>query len=368
MDEIELLLAEVNELMSSVIRVSLLTIRAVITEVAEELSVFVWNVSWGVEWILTELVDIIYDAGLGEWHELQTIIWMVSDYLFDIAEEVAYRIEKYVAELNNMLDYLIVRFDKELSRIDNQVTELYQQRIFAIYGRIGELSIAINAPPSYLEDAIQNAKIFALSVSSYIGLSWSQFQIDWDTGLNNLLNRISNSIEAYKLNPQQIKVDLEQELIKPAYEIKLSVQRERAAQTNLVIDDINILISETEINQQQITEIRQEALELWELTIEPALLEITENFENWQRNIYQPDIDLIRGLMVYVFRDLRQHTELMNNLSNRFNFAGDILQRIDLLPETQRLLQEAKITEVSSRTLRTNTKSWMDKVSEERIV
>jgi len=366
MSEIELLLAEVTELINNIVKVSLLTIEAVIAEIGEELSNFIWWVTGGIEWIVTELANMLYEVTNVSFYDIDNIVWMMSNYLYDIADDVIDSINHIVNLFTNITTLLITKVDTDLTTIDLQVTEHYQQRMFAIYGRIGQLSIAIDAPPSYLEEAIQNAKIFVLSVSSYTGLSWYQFQIDWDTGLTNLLNRISNSITLYRKNPQQIKVDLEQELIRPAYEIKLNSQRNRREQVNLVTENIRVLTNNIEDNFQEIVDIKNEAFLLWKETIEPELKQIIESLDNWKKYIYEPETDILRRAFVYVFEDLSRRAADIVNILKRFNFAGDILKRVDLLSDTERLLQEDKIAEVTSRTLRDNTDSWLSMAEEKR--
>ena len=368
MDELELLINEITDLTGAVIEAVVLTLESVISEVAEELSVFVWNVAWGVEWIVYALADILYDMGLVDWIDVDNLVWVLSNYLYDIAQGVAIRINGFVASLNNMLNSLLVAVDNQLTRIDEQVTEDYRQRMFLIYGRIGELSIAINAPPSYLEEAIENAKIFALSVSSSLGLSWWDFQISWDIGLTNLLNLINNSIPAYRANPQQIKTDLETAIIRPAYELKLTTQRNQTEEINDVIHTIDTLSLDVADNYLLILEAEETVEDLMRLTIEPALAQITDDVENWRQHTYQPSIDLLRGLLVFVATDVSVHRSLINNLANRFNYPGDILKRIDILPNTERISQENKIAEVASRTLRQNTELWMQTVAGETTI
>ncbi len=365
MDELELLINEITDLTGTVIGAVVLTLESIISEVAEELSVFVWNVAWGIEWMVYELADMLYEAGLVEWWDVDNLVRVLSNYLYNIAQDVAIRINGFVVSLNNMLNSLLVAVNNQLDNIDEQVTEDYRQRMFLIYGRISELSIAINAPPSYLEEAIQNAKIFALSVSSSLGLSWWDFQISWDIGLTNLLNHINNSVPAYRANPQQIKTDLEIAIIRPAYDLKIEAQRRQTEDLTSIIQTADTLALDVADNYLLILEAEETIETLMELTIEPALNQITEDVENWRRHTYQPAIDLIRGLLAFLATDISAHRGLIADLANRFNYAGDILKRIDILPDTERISQESKIAEVTSRVFNRNAMAWRNFVAAE---
>lgn len=366
MTEIELDLSEIAAAINGAIESLVSLLNNVITQIGNEVGVFMSYLIWNFDYVVVELVNILADYDSDTWYFVGDLVERFNLYIYELGYFLVQRINQTVQQFNALSNLVALSIEQELNQIDESITEQYQQRVFAIYGKVGQLSIAINAPPSYLEDAIQNARIFVLSVSAYVGLSYAKFQLDWYIGLNNLLNHINNSIALYRINPQQIRVDLENLLIKPAFEIKAAAQRNRAEQAITFTDNFTQL--DTDINELRLSvlENKQEATDLWELTIKPQLKEIVDNFDKWTKEVYQKRVEKVNNDFAFYNSILYIHWEEIESIVKRLRFGGSLLQAIDLLPNIQRSEQESKIAEVASRTFRRNTDVWLDVVKEKR--
>ncbi|GAI95306.1 unnamed protein product, partial [marine sediment metagenome] len=251
-----------------------------------------WWLGYDIELIVQEVANIVLTSSWQGNYDSYDILWRISNWIWDAAESAGRNINALAEQFSQLCHALIAAVDKELGDIEAQVSEVYNARMFRIYGQIATLSIALDAPPSYLEEAIQNAKMFALSVSSYLGLSWERFQLDWQAGLTDLLNRISSDMALYRKNPQWIKVQLTESLLEPLYQLKVKAARYREEQRGMLTDKFEVLAGDIEKNARGLLEAEERAGDLWELTIRPELKKIMDHFEGWEKYTYLPRIKL----------------------------------------------------------------------------
>lgn len=366
MNELVAAIDDITALVNTAIETLILGLTQVVSTIGNEIGAFIVFLTYGFDAMLCELVNILVDYSEDSWYSPAATVESFSLYMYNIAIHLVGRINDSITQFTQFTTAIMLAIQQDLADIDNNVTAQYQQRVFAIYGRIGALSIAIDTSPSYLEDAIQNAKFFVLGVSGYVGLSYDKFQLDWDTGLTNLLNRIAGSISLYKANPQQIKLDLEVMLVRPAFDIMSASRLRRDNQVNALDDQFGQLNTEIQECRQSIIDNQHYVDDLWELIIEPELKRLAESFDSWVTNIYNERVDWVDNSLGFLARMAGEHRAKLDDIYRRLSFAGDILESIDLLPESQRSEQEHKIAEVSTRVFRDNADLWSAFVTSKR--
>lgn len=360
MFELELALSEITDTVNKALELVVSLLKQIVSQIGNEVGVFMTFLAYNFDYMLVEVVNALASFSDDSWFDVTYFVESFSSYMYELSQFFVQRINQTIQNFNQISNAILLIVQQQLNQIDNNVSEIYQQRVFAIYGDIGRLSIAINAPPSYLEDAIQNARIFVLGVSAYVGLSYDKFQMDWYIGLNNLLVKISNTIVLYRQNPQQIRIDLENLLIKPAFEIKFAAVKRKAEQSITIINDILELNDNSTQLRLSILENKQALIDLWTLTIQPELQQIRDDFDKWDTEVFQERVKWVDNTFAFMSSMLLEHWEKLDNIFERLRFGGDILQAIDLLPTAQQLEQEGKIAEVSSRTFRRTAEGWMD--------
>ena len=230
--------------------------------------------------------------------------------------------------------------------------------MFLIYDRLAAFATAINAPPGYLESAIQTAKVFALDVSSSLGLNYDLFMLDWDIGLNRLLQKIGNSIEFYKANPQQIKVDLEDQVIRPLYEMKIEAVRKREDQQTETVNLLAKIVPEIETIRQNAEVTGLEFAELIELVVLPAIETIRTERQTWLNDIYKARVENVDFNLRATFQNILENRFSLVDIIKQLLYPGDILAKVDLLGTSVRIDQENKIADVSSRSFIRDSEQW----------
>jgi hypothetical protein len=233
-----------------------------------------------------------------------------------------------------------------------------------IYGSIADFSKAINAPPSYLEENIQAARSFAMAISCLEGLSYYQFLADWNDGVNRLLIRIANSVSLYRENPQQIKVDIENNLIRPIFEIEIAKRRKQQELLTSLSNRIDILTSYSADCSLQIYENKQAIESLYELKLAPKLQQIEYFFETWKQDVYTTDKNTISQTFFEMFLDFTNVASDIAKVLGLLDYGGDLLLRIDKLSEAIRIEQEEKVADVSTRRFKELIPNWLSIVKE----
>lgn len=339
------------------------TIAAVVTEISIELATFTKIISVIGLHTTVNLLDDIFNLYSYEWIIANRSIQELNNRIDRLIYEQALRINNVVNSFDAITSVLFQHFEEQLSQIDNVVSPVYNERMFAIYGRISEFSIAINAPPSYLEEAIQNARFFAMSIACSAGLSYYRFQSDWDDGVAKLLIRITNSISLYRENPQWIKLDIEDSLIKPIFDIEVNNRRQERERLTILNNDVSNLQNLVTTHKLQIDENSIAIIDLYELKIKPALQEITDNFDNWKRDVYAPRDKLVDNSFVSLFLQIIDVAYEAKRILGLLDYGGDLLLRIDRLSDSKRIEQEEKMLDVTMRPYRRLVPEWLAEVS-----
>ena len=356
---------EVTRLMNDVTETLVSLLSSVVGQIAYEIDIFFDTATWNIGSILRSLVNTVSPWGFDEWLSAGEIITVLQSYMGIFAGGLTKQLDKIVLHIDDMIDTVFAQIKADTDLIDSLVTEHYQQRMFAIYGRIAEVSTAIDAPADYLEGCIQDAKVFAASSSAYAGMSWWNFQLAWDAALENLLRTIISSMSFYRSNPQRIKTDVEQLIVKPLYEVMISFtnsRNDRTYELNRLIENLAVNI---ELNISAIEENKYRAEQLWTAAIAASQAEFMEFFDKWNKNVYRRDWDQVSQAFVDMFSQIFDHTSQLFDIFGLLKLPGDLLKKINLLPGDKELAQAEKISEVASRVFRNEADDWL-KYSQEK--
>lgn len=356
--------SEVAAVISDIIRATADTISSVVAQLNQELTTYITTAGFVVSYSITQLINNTIGFYSYEWPIINAAIQDINDWLINLGNQEATKITNLLSNFDRITNILLSNFEQQLSAIDNTVTPYFNKRDFAIYGQIADFSKAINAPPSYLEENIQNARFFVMTIACLEGLSYYQFLADWNTGVANLLNRIANSVSLYQANPQRIKFDIEESLIKPIFDIEI-IKRRQEASFLASLDNRFIMLnnSVSQLNLQ-FYDLNQFAHNLYSLTIEPALLEIESSFEAWKKDVYAGDRKSIASAYATVAIGIETVFAKIAAVLSLLDYGGDLLLRIDSLAEYLRTEQEEKIGDVSTRAFKRLVPDWLRTVKE----
>ncbi|GAH48223.1 unnamed protein product, partial [marine sediment metagenome] len=222
----------------------------------------------------------------------------------------------------------------------------------------------INAPPSYLEEVIQNARSFVMTISCLSGSEYYQFLSNWDSDVEKLLSRISRNTALYRENPQWIKIDVEVNLIKPAYDLMQQLKRDESAALIGFDTKLGALINSTADLRLRIWENRSVIDNMLPTQIMPRLSAITEAIKDWQANIYRNEMGLMRTAVTSTHLLATLAGIKIADILGLLNYGGDLLLRVNNLSDYIRHDQEDKIADVSNRSFTRLVPEWLSTVKE----
>ena len=336
----------------------------VIEQLNAELTFFVKGVGLRVTSTIVNLIDRIFDLYPDEWLIVNDAIVELFNWMNSFAYDEAMGVDRIIQDFTTVANNLIGVVADSLDAIDELIGPKYNERMFAIYDRIAVFSRAIDAPPAYLEGVIQNARSFVMIVSCLSGSDYYQFLSNWDNGVEQLLNRISRYTTLYRQNPQRIKIDVEAMLIKPAYDLMQQQKQNESAMLTGFNERIDELITSTTDLQLQIAENRYVVDHIFADKINPRLLDISEAIKDWQANIYRNEMGLMQTAVTSVHLLITKAGFKIADIFGLLDYGGDLLSRVDSLPDFIRQDQEDKIADVSNRAFARIVPEWVSTVKE----
>lgn len=336
----------------------------VIEELNAELTFFVKAVGLRVTSTVVNLIDKIFDLYPDEWLIVEHAIVGLFNWLNSFAYDEAQGVDKIIKGFTTVANSLIDKVADSLDVIDELIGPKYNERMFAIYDRIAVFSRAIDAPPAYLEGIIQNARSFVMTVSCLSGSEYYQFLSNWDTGIEQLLNRILRYTSLYRENPQWIKTDVESFLIKPAYDLMLKLKQKDSAAVIGFDKRIGELVKSASDLQLQIVENKAVIDHIFANKINPRLLEISESIRDWQANIYRNEMGLMQKAVVSTHLLATLAGFKIEDIFSLLDYGGDLLLRVNNLNVPMRRDQEDKIADVANRAFARIVPEWLSIVKE----
>ncbi|KKN25071.1 hypothetical protein LCGC14_0888540 [marine sediment metagenome] len=358
--------SELSDTITDVLTLLKNTTEIVVKTVVEDLAYLTKQITTVVMYNVVGLLDDILNLYSYEWI-------VVNRRLQELDNTINSLIYNKVNSINNLIDgfdrinnLIIQRFADELEQIDLGINPYYQERMFTIYGRIAEFSVAIEAPPFYLEGVIENARFFGLSLACKSGLSYYDFQWNWDIGIDNLLNHITRFITLYRQNPQWIKVDVENLLVKPLYAIERNKYIDQKELLSSIINKIVQLSNSVGFNEVDIAENKQAIIDIFEFEIEPMLKELSDSFDNWKESIYANDTKLNATRHIIFNIGIQTAFAKIASVLGLLDYGGDLLLRINGLSDGLRLEQEDKIAEVTTRSFERLVPEWIAEIKKDR--
>jgi len=365
MDELSQIIADTGDATSSLIAGVVDGLNILIPYISQELTTTLEMASSSVSTGIIDLINTIFGFYTDEWPTVETYINSIDNEVNSFGVQAVNNINTVLSKFESITTTLISNFEMEIAQIDNKISAVYDTRMFTIYGELARVSVAINTPPDYLEGIIQDARSFAMGIACLDGLPYYTFLANWDSGVSNLLALIINSISLYKDNPQRIKNDVENSLIKPIFDMQVDKQRTQQALINnlsLMIDNLTTQLANiADKSDKDIQTIN----DLLNNTIQPKLSELQANFEYWLKNTYAFNQQAQNNEILRLWDGINQIVANINQIVAGLNYGGDLLLRIDSLPDDIRFVQEQEITDVSTRRFIADITDWQQAANEQ---
>lgn len=262
-----------------------------------------------------------------------------------------------------------IHFDTIITihEIAHLTSSAYREMMQKVYGKLGDFSEAIGRTTGFIETAIQLARKTSLEVSSFLGKSYDLGEVVWLKSFRSLLDKINDTAIVYAKNPSQIWTDIDDIIVKPAIDAKAAAQVTMFATVRNAVDMVKSLDDSLTTVQADFVATVSHLPKQWQNDILTMFVGVSGEINEWREGIFAPTIEVIDKVMGVVYERTIKAKELMQQIAARLAKGGDILADIDNLPDAERLEQELKIAEVSTRIMRRKNALWLQELQEHVI-
>lgn len=243
----------------------------------------------------------------------------------------------------------------------------YRNMMERVYGKLGEFSAAIGRSTGFIETAIQLARKTSLEVSSFLGKSYDIAEIVWLKDFNKLLGKINDTSSLYAKNPSQIWTDIDELIVKPAIDAKAEAQITMFATVKSAIGMVKSLDDTLTTVQANFGAAVEELPAKWRNDVLPFVDKVSDEIKSWRDGIFAPTIEVIDKVIDVIYTRTTEAKATMQEIAARLARGGNLLANIDNLPDEERIEQQGKISEVTSRLFRERSELWLKEVDKRTI-
>jgi hypothetical protein len=231
------------------------------------------------------------------------------------------------------------------------VSEDYRLMMEKIWTEIREFSLAIGAPAGYIETAIQFGREVVLSTSAFLGKRYDLGEVQWLTDFQGLMRRVNATATLYNRHPERIWNDINELIVRPATNAKAAAQLGILTTIDGVLKTVDITLTRFDKFRGELELSISKLPEKWREDARHYMSEALRSFDNWRNETYYVYVDKIDLLMRALSGEQQQNRSRLQELVGVISRGGDLLGRIDLLPDAEKTQQENKISDIASRAL-----------------
>lgn len=248
----------------------------------------------------------------------------------------------------------------EINTIAMLVSEDYRNMMSGVYAQMGAVSVALGFYPQFLALAIRNSRNVVLSTSNLLGRKYDLAEVRWLVTFNDYLTEFNKKAKTYERNPGALFYDLEQLIERPAMDASGSAMQTVFISISDTLKAVEATVQDTMTVRDDLDRLIYDLPEKIQSQIKPYTDPIIKQFDDFIRQTYDPAITQFQSLLDK-FSDLQgKNISDLEGVVGRLAKPGDYLLEIDSLLGADRLDQEGKIADISSRTYREDITKYID--------
>lgn len=357
------IIAGVAAALASVVGSVVATVGVLVASAVTAVTIAVSSVIATVTSVISSIVSSITSAFAGEVLHTTVMVDGIAIPIEIASQSVFVSLSVWIEAIKTSFSAFLTAIYFDTFVVIHEIAYLtsssYRNMMAKVYGKLGEFSEAIGRATGFIETAIQIARKTSLGVSSFLGKRYDIAEVVWLQDFRVLLDRINDTSAVYAENPSQIWNDLDELIIRPAIDTKAEAQITMFATVRNALDMVKQIDVTLDGVQKHFTDSLNELPAKWRNDLLPFVDKVTDNIQGWRESIYNPTIRTIDKVMeVFDSRTAKAKRDL-EIVEARLARGGDILAAIDELSELERLEQEYKIAEVSTRVLRRGHNYWI---------
>jgi len=352
--------AAVGAAVGSVISSIALTVATMVTATVAALSAVVSGIVTAIASTVTAIAAAVSTVTLNIAQAIGTVSNSILSVLNIPYQYVSTWVDVISSSFKTFLEVIHFETLIKVHEISYLLSDEYRLMMDKIYGRLGEFSDAVGRATGFMETALAIGRKVSLETSSFLGKPYDIGEAIWLKDLSALLKRINETTEVYAVNPSQIWHDLNDIIVRPATDAKARAQQGIFATLDNALDLIKFADEKAQEYRTAVWDVIDKLPSEWQADILPHIDKVWGSIYQWRSTIYMPAIRKLDAI-INVLDDTQQKAKnTLRAIAGKLAKGGDILVDIDKLSLSERLEQEGKIAEVSSRVLRQRSDEWFN--------
>ena len=225
----------------------------------------------------------------------------------------------------------------------------YRSMMNNVYNHISKLSEELGMGPYLMAVIIENTRSVVASASAIMGRNFDLFEVTWLKQFHGAMEKMNVKINSYKNNPSALIHDLDDWITKPTLDNASTVQLIIFQTMEKVTQGLEEIVDRTMKVRDDLEQFVHDLPKEIRDEIEPKFKAVTKYMDDFITERYDPGINLLNESLSVI--KIRQKTakENISGIVNRLLKPADYLHEIDDMTEDERLDQERKIGEISTR-------------------
>lgn len=280
--------------------------------------------------------------------------WLVN-WMTTHSKNIYSTVAAYVSNVSHtfqaILEAIHFKTILQVHSIAQIVSPQYRAMMVKVYDAISKASEALGLGPMFMTLAIQNVRNLVLDVTSMFGQKYDLGQVSWLGTLNNYLNHFNTRIEKYRLNPEAVFWDLAELIERPAQDAKGAFQQGIISGLETALDFADKVGDGLARIGVDIVTLHEDLPEFIKDRIPDPVPIVQSQIVAWVNQTFLPTIDGIRAEVDGWELLAAESRQRVAGLVEQLKKPGDLIGKIDELPEYQREDQDRILADFSNRRL-----------------
>jgi len=229
------------------------------------------------------------------------------------------------------------------------VSDDYRLVMSRVYDEIRNVSSALGYGPEFLLLLTQNSKKLIQDVGSTFGREWDLTEVQWLSTFQDYLGKFQGAAYKYRDDPEKVLFDLARWVEEPAVNAKGAFMGKLIENVDGVIEKTEEIVGNIVTVRNSIDDLVKDLPEKISKQIDEAIGPYVEKFDTFIYDVYDPQKEELDNIMD-TFRGIQDALGFRTvDIVDRLKKPADYLLEIDNLSDEDRLDQEFKFDDLSSR-------------------
>jgi len=229
------------------------------------------------------------------------------------------------------------------------VSEEYRLIMSEVYGEIRKVSSALGYGPEFLLLLTQNSKKLIQDVGSTFGREWDLTEVQWLSTFQDYMGKFSGAAYKYRDNPEALLYDLGRWVEQPAVNTKGAFMAKLVETVDDTVEKTEEIVGNIVTVRDDIDKLVKDLPEDISKQIAEAIDPYVSKFDDFITDKYDPGMKAFNEVFDTIKAYQAELKTRADELIERLKKPADYLLEIDSLSDEDRLDQEIKIDDLSSR-------------------